>query len=59
MGMRLHTSRSVSIVLLSVLLTLPLTAARYDRDGADLANGLFVDLEPWQFHLFLVETIRD
>jgi len=57
--MRLHTSRSVSIVLLSVLLTLPLTAARYDRDGADLANGLFVDLEPWQFHLFLVETIRD
>ena len=40
-------------------LTDALTAARYDRDGADLANGLFVDLEPWQFHLFLVETISD
>jgi hypothetical protein len=40
-------------------LTDALTAARYDRDGADLANGIFVDLEPWQFHLFLVEAVSN
>jgi hypothetical protein len=40
-------------------LTDALTETRFDRDGADLANGFFVDLEPWQFHLFLVETISD
>jgi len=36
-----------------------LVEATYDRDGAELIDGLFVDLGPWQFHLFLVETISD
>ena len=30
---------------------------RYDRDGGEMLDpGLFVDLPPWQFHLFAVEA---
>lgn len=31
----------------------------YDRDGAALCDGLFVELGPWAWHLFRVETIEE
>jgi hypothetical protein len=34
-----------------------LSAARYDRDGHDLAaRGLYVDLPPWGYHAFEVTS---
>jgi hypothetical protein len=34
-----------------------MSPAVYDRDGADLdANGLFLDLRPWQYHVFAIEA---
>ncbi len=35
-----------------------LSDARYDRDGSDLeARGLYLDLAPWQYHLFRLQKL--
>ena len=36
-------------------LTDPTTDVAYDRAGDDLCDGLYVELGPWRWHLFLVE----
>jgi hypothetical protein len=36
-------------------LTDPLQATAYDPAGDDLRAGLFVDLEPWGYHVFHCE----
>jgi hypothetical protein len=38
-------------------LTDPLQATAYDRTGDDLQAGLFVDLEPWGYHVLHCECI--
>jgi len=36
-----------------------LSAAVYDRDGTDLAaRGLYLDLPPWGYHVFEIETLK-
>jgi hypothetical protein len=34
----------------------PTQDVTYDRSGDDLVAGLYVDLAPWGWHLFRVET---
>jgi Alpha amylase, catalytic domain len=37
-----------------------LAGVTYERDGTELAaEGLFVQLAPWQFHIFTVEAVAD
>jgi Alpha amylase, catalytic domain len=40
----------------SVRLTDPTTGVAYDRAGDDVCDGLYVELAPWRWHLFRVET---
>jgi glycosidase len=41
----------------TVRLTDLMGPASYERDGNDLARGLYLDLPPWGFHVFEVTTI--
>jgi hypothetical protein len=37
-----------------------LTGERYERDGTELhAEGLYVELAPWQFHVLTVERASE
>jgi hypothetical protein len=40
----------------TVSLVDPLAWVTYERSGDDLAGGLYVQLDPWQFHLFRVDA---
>jgi hypothetical protein len=36
-----------------------LSKARYDRDGNDLqSRGLYLDMAPWQYHVFEMKKIK-
>jgi hypothetical protein len=37
----------------------PTTGIEYDRKGDDVCDGLFVELGPWQWHLFRVEDVEE
>jgi glycosidase len=37
----------------------PTTDITYERKGDDVCDGLFVDLEPWHWHVFRVEPLEE
>lgn len=37
----------------------PVNGIHYDRSGDDLGGGLYVELSPWQWHLFRVEPLEE
>jgi hypothetical protein len=31
----------------------------FERSGDDLSDGLYVELEPWEWHLLRLDTVPD